>query len=288
MHDRNPTGFRSTGRMSEQNIAREALGCSSWVWGMSAMESLHEFLRWGPYGLYATFAMMLFAIPLGWLYAYLAFVGYRRDITEPNSQRQKAALGGVIIIALTIFLWRHLLVSDIHEYPLGDMLHWVQTALPRFIGILLSPVTAYAEPSHNLLVRLIASVALIVLVPAVFIITLWALLVGTVAVFAGAAASMVASFAFVAASLAAAVSCVPGFFLGVPILLYFLFVRLPLQVTYRRAIREGRWPTTAELVLALNKGLLDKTDWQSKIMAHKSRKFEGGLNEKIEKLSRTK
>ena len=53
--------------MTEKNIARGLFSCSSWVWGISAMEALHEFLRWGPYGLYATFALMILAIPLGWM-----------------------------------------------------------------------------------------------------------------------------------------------------------------------------------------------------------------------------
>ncbi len=269
---------------------RGLFSCSSWEWGVSAMESLHEFLRWGPYGFYATFVLMILAIPLGWMYAYIACVGKRRDITEPDPTRRAAAWGGAILIALLMFVWRHLLVSDTHQYPIDDFMHWMYTGYMPWIGGMFKPLLEWAEhltrDGSNILVKLFGLAAIMVLTPASVGVALFGGMALILVVLIGAGVLMVFAFAFVTGALSAALWFLPGFLIGVPIVLYFLFVRLPLQVAYRRAIREGRWPTTAELVLALRKGTLDKADWQSKIMAYKSRKFEAGLNRDMERISR--
>ena len=251
-------------------------------------ESLHDFLRWGPYGLYATFALMILAIPLGWMYAYIACVGKRRDITEPDPERRAAAWGGAVIIAVAIFVGRQIIWGDSREFD--DAMHWAQHDSIKFFGWLCSPfvnaVGEYLQPTHPLYVRLLAYLAALIILPGTVAVALFGMMAAIIFVGLGTVAAVVAGFSFGAYALAAALWFLPGFLIGVPIVLYFLFVRLPLQVAYRRAIREGRWPTTAELVLALRKGTLDKAAWQSKIMAYKSRKFEAGLNRDMERISR--
>ena len=253
--------------------------------------SLHEFPRWGPYGLYATFVMMLFTLPLGWLYAYVAFVGSRRDITEPDPQRQKAALGGAIMIAILILVFRHVLTSDTERHPDWDSYKHILTWTFNFSGAITRSILEWVgEQAHQGAVlwrifwALIGAALAVVLFGLVLIavIVVWALVAIALVVI------MLTSGAAVVAATMAAIVAFPGFLLGVPILLYFLFVRLPLQVVYRQAIREGRWPTTEELVLALRKGTLDKADWQSKIMAYKSGKFETALNNQNARLRRSK
>ena len=78
----------------------------------------------------------------------------------------------------------------------------------------------------------------------------------------------------------------PASILGLIIIMYFIFVRLPLQVVYRRAIKEGRFPTTQELVSALIHGTEGKAAWQSDIMAYKMNKFTATLNEETDRISR--
>ena len=129
------------------------------------MDSVHEFLRWGPYGLYATFVSMIYAIPLGWLYAYVAFVGKRRDITLPDATRMKAAWGGALIVAVLTFAW-HLIASDTHQHLVEDFVHWMNTGYFPWFGRLSAPLldylSSYAAEGNNLLVRLIAACALVV------------------------------------------------------------------------------------------------------------------------------
>ena len=134
------------------------------------MDLVHEFLRWGPYGLYATFVLMICAIPLGWLYAYVAFVGKRRDITQPDATRMKAAWGGALILALLMFAWRQI-ASDTTQHELDDFVHWMNTGYFPWFGRLSAPLldylSSYAAEGNNLLVRLIAACALVVVLPAV-------------------------------------------------------------------------------------------------------------------------
>src|SRR5271166_580714 len=248
------------------------------------MDLLDEFLGWGPYGLYATVAMMLCAIPLGWMYAYIACVGKRRDITEPDPERQKAAWGGAIIIALLVFVWRQMLVP----YDTAAFMRWMYTGYMPFMGSLFRPLLDYADSlvlhGTNIFIKLLGYAEILVLAPASMAVALFGSMALIIVVMVGAVAMVIFGFTFIGGALGTALWYLPGFLLGLPIVLYFLFVRLPLQVVYRRAIREGRWPTTDELVLALRKGTLDKAEWQSKIMAYKSRRFETSLNEQVAKI----
>jgi len=252
------------------------------------MDSLNEYLRWGPYGLYATFALMICAIPLGWIYAYLAFVGYRRDITEPDPQRRKAAWGGAAIIAIAIFICRHIIWGDTRPYD--DAMHWAQKDSINFFGWLCKPfvdtVGEYLQPTHPLYVRLLAYVAALIVLPLTVAVALFGGMAAIIAIAVGSVTAVIAGFSFAAYSLGVALWYLPGFLLGVPIVLYFLFVRLPLQVAYRRAIREGRRPTTREVRDAFLKGSLGKADWQSKIMAYKTREFTAGMKRDMERLQR--
>jgi hypothetical protein len=247
---------------------------------------LDEFLQWGPYGLYATLVLMLLALPLGWLYAYIAFVGKHRDITQPDPVRRKAAWGGAIIIAVGIFFFRHMFSPD----PINDFRQWMQTGYMPWVGNLFRPLLEYVEsfatPDNNLLVRLLAAVPLLLVTVFVAGSAIYGALFLIVAVFVGAGLFVLLGYMFLFGALSAAAWCLPGFFMGTIIVSYFLFVRLPLQVVYRRAIREGRWPTTDELVRALAKGTLNKVEWQSKIMAYKSERFETSLDKEAARIAK--
>ena len=283
MHDRNPTGFRSTGRMTEKNIARGLLSCSSWERGISMTESLHEFLRWGPYGLYATFALMVCAIPLGWLYAYVACVGKRRDITEPNSERQKAAMGGAdhnrpgYFPSATHLGVRHSRIPSRHSctglngvdpilrHPSQSGDSFRRTLAPPLRSIAREPRSHHSGPGriHHQGV----GAPCLEWWPSSWVVQRpW-------------------SPAFVLCRLLGGGPVVPT---GVPLrrpdrsLLSLRPPPTPGHLSARHP--RGTVADYAELVLALSKGTLDKTDWQSKIMAYKSRKIEGGLNENMERI----
>jgi hypothetical protein len=259
------------------------------------MDWLDEFLQWGPYGLYATLVLMLLALPVGWLYAYIAFVGKHRDITQPDPVRQKAAWGGAIIIAISIFVLRHLFVSDIKQ-TISNFDEWMRAGeYSKWMGDhFVKPVFEYEEsffrPGSNVLVNIALTLLhpFVILFVTVFManVVIWGIPIVVIAVPVGVVVLFAFNFAFLGGALSAAAWCLPGFLIGTIIVSYFLFVRLPLQVVYRRAIREGRWPTTDELVRALAKGTLNKTDWQSKIMAHKSQRFEVSLDKEAARIAK--
>lgn len=59
---------------------------------------------------------------------------------------------------------------------------------------------------------------------------------------------------------------------------YWLFVRLPIQVTFERARAQNRWPSRAELEDAINKGTSNKEAWQARAMAKKADRFKSELD----------
>jgi len=55
--------------------------------------------------------------------------------------------------------------------------------------------------------------------------------------------------------------------------LYWLFVPLPLEVSFRRARNRGQWPKAEELIEAIRRGTVGKTTWQARAMTLKAEKF---------------
>jgi hypothetical protein len=249
-------------------------------------EIIADFVTWGPHGLYATAILMLLSVPFSWLYAYTAYIGYKRSgITRPSEERRRAAIGGALITAPSIFLWRHVVGADWRQWYQAT-LDWLWHTTLYPVNVVSAFLTAQMEQAPNIFVRLFWAIVGVFAVPGVMGIGLGIFL--WVGIFAGFGIIGVIGAGTIAVfgSVTAAIVSLPGFLLGVPILLYFLFVRLPIQVVYRRAIREGRWPTTRELVKALRKGTLGKTDWQSEIMEYKARKFDAGLRAEADDLRR--
>jgi hypothetical protein len=248
-------------------------------------EIVANFPAWGPHGLYATAALMVLSVPLGSLYAYVSYIGYRRDIVLPDPTRGKAAIGGALIIACTVFLWRHVYGANFGQW--GDAIEaWANGTIPAITKPVSDFLVDRMNGSTNILERLFWALVTVFALPAIVGIALMTALLLIFFGVTGAGAFLVAGTATTVAAVVAAIACLPGFLFGLMILCYFLFVRLPLQVVYRQAIREGRWPTTAELVEALRKGTLGKADWQSNIMAYKARKFDAGLRAQADNLRR--
>lgn len=54
---------------------------------------------------------------------------------------------------------------------------------------------------------------------------------------------------------------------------YWLFVPLPLQVRFGRAMRRGEWPKAEEIIMAILEGTTRKNVWQSKAMTKKAELF---------------
>jgi hypothetical protein len=65
---------------------------------------------------------------------------------------------------------------------------------------------------------------------------------------------------------------------------YWLFVPLPLQVRFKRAMRRGKWPRAEEIIEAIREGAMNKRAWQSKMMELKAVRFEAKLNAMRERL----
>jgi len=55
--------------------------------------------------------------------------------------------------------------------------------------------------------------------------------------------------------------------------LYWLFVPLPLEVSFRRARNRGEWPKAQELIDAIRRGTVGKTTWQARAMTLKAEMF---------------
>ena len=249
-------------------------------------EIIADFLAWGPHGLYATAILMLLSVPFGWLYAYTAYIGYKRSgITRPSDERRRAAIGGALIATPSIFLWRHVVGADWRQWYQAT-LDWLWHTALYPVNVVSAFLTTQMEQAPNIFVRLFWAIVGVFAVPGVMGIGLGIFLwVGIIAGF-GIIGVIGAGTLAVFGSLAAAIVSLPGFLLGVPILLYFLFVRLPMQVVYTRARRDGRWPTAAELLEAIRQGTIDKTDWQSEIMEYKARKFDATLRGEADSLRR--
>ena len=58
---------------------------------------------------------------------------------------------------------------------------------------------------------------------------------------------------------------------------YWLFVPLPIQVRFQRAMWRGEWPRAEEMIEAIREGVMHKTTWQSKAMAKKAELFRHKL-----------
>jgi hypothetical protein len=237
------------------------------------------YLHFGPYGLYSTFLLMLLAIPFGWIYAYVAHAGYHKDITLPNSERVQAAWGGALLIAIAVFLLRH----GVWDINAKEVFAWVHDTVAWLIRMMMDFLIKQFQTANGLLSKLFFLFVLTFAAPAALGLFFIGLFYGGGAVFTGLYTAMIGSGAGVASAIVVAIGCLPGFVMGTVIVLYFLFVRLPLQVVYAQAIREGRWPTTDELVWALSKGTLGLTGWQSDIMAYKARRFTETLNKQADK-----
>lgn len=235
------------------------------------LDFLEPYLHWGPNGLYSTLGLMAIAFAAGWPYAYIAHIGYRKDITKPNPKRTRMALTGGALAAVVVFSLRHVITGDFYRW----FATWMDSA-PAPVALAFKDYLDQAGFGGFLF-------ATFILLP-LAIGLIFLLLVGGLAAFmSGIAVAGAALFS----SIGVVLGLLPGFLLGLWVVSYFLFVRLPLQVVYRRAIREGRWPTTAELVWALETGTLGKAGWQSDIMAYKANKFAGSLRAQTKKLHDT-
>jgi hypothetical protein len=186
-------------------------------------EIITDFLAWGPHGLYATAALMLLSVPLGSLYAYVSYIGYHRDIVLPDPARRKAAIGGALIIALMVFLYRHVHGADYRQW--SDVIkNWSDGAIPAILKPVNDFLVERMNRSTNVLERLLWAVVTTFALPAIVGIALMTslllLLFGTLAT----GAALVAGSVAVYAAITAAIGCLPGFLFGLVILLYFLLV----------------------------------------------------------------
>lgn len=245
--------------------------------GLLVHDIIAPLLSAGPHGLYGTAALIVLCLPLGYLYAYVSYVGYKQTgVTRPSEARRKTAIGGAVIFAVCVVLYRHALTID-----------WRQSyerALPALWSLIMMPiqgvssyVATQTEQAPHFVARLFWAIVSGIAIPGtvglmfgLFIV----LAIGAGLLLGGVIA---AGFAGLFAALVAAAGALPGFLLGVPIVLYFWFVRLPMQVVYLRARREGRWPTGAEMRHAIASATINKNVWQSEIMEYKARRFASQL-----------
>jgi hypothetical protein len=142
--------------------------------------------------------------------AYIAYVGYRKDITQDNPERTKIAIGVALVAAFLMFASRHVVHGDALQWgkALSD---WAFSLVGKAVDGISNSLVDRMNHASNLLIRLawaiVGTFALPALVGVVLCVGMFALFFGTL----GAGALIGSSIAAVYSAAVAAIVALPGF-----------------------------------------------------------------------------
>jgi len=154
-----------------------------------------------PSSIEGTLIFIPIAAAFGWTYGFVGYVGYAKQVAHADPERSRAAMTGVLVgIGLVIFV-RHIINGQL----LDALRQWFEQTLNN----------------ANPLVMLFFAIPL-----ALFVI-------------AAGLAGMIGGFVGAAVGIGRVLYYLPGFFMGLPIILHWMFVKHPAEPVVAPALRKG-------------------------------------------------
>jgi hypothetical protein len=172
-----------------------------------------------PSSIEGTIILLPIAAAFGWAYVFVGHVGYAKQVAHADPERSGTAMTGVLVgIGLVIF-FRHIINGQL----LDALKQWFEQTLNN----------------GNPLVMLFIGLPL------------------TLLVIAAGLAGMIAGFVGAAKGIGRLLYYLPGFFMGLPIVLHWLFVKHPTEPVILPALRGKKPIDTESVARALSSGASD-------------------------------